>query len=135
MTNLCLLLLLFSSPSSLTPLSQNEVDLRLVALTESDPDLLRAALLASQPDLLRIALTDANPDLLKVALTDSKPNLLKAALSGDIKSVIPELSASLNLDSTSLLRLVLTGVDAQTLKGALTTNVVVEVRTVFSTEL
>ena len=48
------------------PLSDNEVQLRLVGLTKADPSLLRAAMLTGNPDNLRIALTDADPKLLKV---------------------------------------------------------------------
>merc|ERR1712222_150491 len=66
---------------SSAPLTDNELQTRLVAIKDSKPELLSLALSSADPDLLRTALTNADPQLLKVALTSASPKLLKTALS------------------------------------------------------
>merc|ERR1711892_1079751 len=99
MTSFSLLLSLCSLPMLLTaPLTEKEVQNRIIAVSKSKPELLRVAVSQADPHLLRAALTHAEPHLLEealitalttsdgllltLALTRSNSNLLRTALSG-----------------------------------------------------
>merc|ERR1719334_3049737 len=77
------------------PLTDKEVQNRIVAVSKSKPELLRVAVSQADPDLLRTALTDADPNLLEKALTKADPGLLAAALQDiDPEALITALTTS-----------------------------------------
>merc|ERR1712082_270135 len=78
-------LLLFAGSLSAAPLTDNEVNTRVVAVSKADPELLKTAVKYADPDLLRTALTFADPDLLEVALTKAISPLLRVALTRGVK--------------------------------------------------
>merc|ERR1712121_599442 len=113
---LSLTLFSLSSPMILcAPLTDKEVQNRIVAISKSTPELLRAAVSQADPHLLRAALTHAEPTLLEKALTKADPDLLAAALTGiDEEALITALTTADGL----LLTLALTRSNSNLLRSA-----------------